>query len=82
MIDHIKALACGGADTPRNMQWQSIEAGKEKDAWERIGCKTKPTIKLAAISLDYYTGSKGGCYTYNKRAKKRYVDPSFCRDKS
>ena len=82
VIDHIKALACGGADTPRNMQWQSIEAGKEKDAWERIGCKTKPTIKLAAISLDYYTGSKGGCYTYNKRAKKRYVDPSFCRDKS
>jgi hypothetical protein len=82
VIDHIKALACGGADAPRNMQWQSIAAGKEKDGWERIGCKTKSTIKLAAISLDYYTGSKGGCYTYNKRAKKRYVDPSFCRDKS
>jgi len=82
VIDHIKALACGGADTPRNMQWQSIAAGKEKDAWERIGCKTKPAIKLAAISMDYYTGAKGGCYTYSKRAKKRYVDPSFCRDKS
>ena len=32
--------------------------------------------------MDYYTGAKGGCYTYNKNAKKRYVDPSFCRDKS
>ncbi|MEY3880549.1 MAG: hypothetical protein RIQ94_1345 [Pseudomonadota bacterium] len=70
VIDHIKALACGGADAPRN------------DAWERIGCKTKPSIKLAAISVDYYTGAKGGCYTYSKSAKKRYVDPSFCRDKS
>jgi hypothetical protein len=26
--------------------------------------------------------TKGGCYTYNKNANKRYVDPSFCRDKS
>ena len=82
VIDHIKALACGGADAPINMQWKSIESGKEKDAWERIGCKTKSTIKLAAISTDYYTGAKGGCYIYNKNAKKRYVDPSFCRNKS
>jgi hypothetical protein len=75
-------LACGGADAPRNMQWQSLAAGKEKDAWERIACKTKPSIKLAAISVDYYIGTKGGRYTYNKNANKRYVDPSFCRDKS
>lgn len=80
--DHIKALACGDADAPRNMQWQSLAAGKEKDAWERIACKTKPSIKLAAISVDYYIGTKGGCYTYNKNANKRYVDPSFCRDKN
>ena len=82
VIDHIQALACGGADTPRNMQWQSIASGKEKDAWEPRDCKAKPTIKLAAISMDYYTGAKGGCYTHNKNAKKRYVDPSFCRNKS
>jgi len=83
VIDHIQALACGGADAPRNMQWQSIEAGKEKDAWERIGCKSKPAIKTAAAAIPtyYYTGAKGGCFTYSKTARKRYVDPSFCRYK-
>ena len=44
VIDHIKPLACGGADSPENMQWQTVEAGKEKDAWERDNCslQTKP----------------------------------------
>lgn len=38
VIDHIQALACGGADAPSNMQWQTITEGKAKDKWERIGC--------------------------------------------
>jgi hypothetical protein len=38
VIDHIKPLACGGPDLPSNMQWQTIEAGKEKDRWERKDC--------------------------------------------
>lgn len=38
VIDHIKPLACGGADVPSNMQWQTIEEGKAKDRWERVGC--------------------------------------------
>ena len=39
MIDHVKPLACGGADDPSNMQCQTVEDGKAKDKWERIGCK-------------------------------------------
>jgi hypothetical protein len=39
VVDHIKPLACGGADAPSNMQWQTIEEGKAKDKTERIGCK-------------------------------------------
>jgi hypothetical protein len=35
MVDHIKALASGGADDPSNMQWQTVAAVKEKDKWER-----------------------------------------------
>ena len=35
VIDHVKPLACGGADSPANMQWQTIEDGKAKDAVER-----------------------------------------------
>ena len=38
VIDHIQPLACGGADVPSNMQWQTVSDGKEKDKWERRGC--------------------------------------------
>ena len=39
VVDHIIPLACGGPDTPENMQWQTKEAAKAKDKWERRGCK-------------------------------------------
>jgi len=39
VVDHIKPLACGGADAPSNMQWQTIEAAKAKDKVERAGCR-------------------------------------------
>ena len=38
VVDHIKALACGGEDAPSNMQWQTIAEGKAKDKWERKEC--------------------------------------------
>jgi hypothetical protein len=34
VIDHIKPLKRGGADTPSNMQWQTEGAAKQKDRWE------------------------------------------------
>lgn len=39
IIDHVKPLACGGADRPENMQWQTVDDAKDKDKWERKGCK-------------------------------------------
>lgn len=39
VIDHITPLACGGADAPYNMQWQTVYAAKAKDKWERRGCR-------------------------------------------
>jgi hypothetical protein len=38
VADHIIPLACGGADAPLNMQWQTVAEGKAKDKWERVGC--------------------------------------------
>lgn len=38
VVDHIRPLACGGADAPSNMQWQSVAAAKAKDRVERKGC--------------------------------------------
>lgn len=39
IVDHIKALACGGADEPYNMQWQTVRDAKFKDKYERKGCR-------------------------------------------
>jgi hypothetical protein len=39
VVDHIRPLACGGADSPSNMQWQTVAEAKAKDKVERIGCK-------------------------------------------
>ena len=39
VVDHVKPLACGGADAPGNMQWQITADAKAKDKWERVGCK-------------------------------------------
>jgi hypothetical protein len=36
---HVEPLACGGADAPSNMQWQTTAAAKAKDVWERRGCE-------------------------------------------
>jgi hypothetical protein len=34
VVDHVQALKHGGADAPRNMQWQTRAAAKAKDRWE------------------------------------------------
>ena len=39
VIDHVKALACGGPDAVENLQWQTVEDAKAKDKWERKECK-------------------------------------------
>ena len=41
VVDDIEPLCAGGADTPDNMQWQSIEDGKRKDKHERRLCAEK-----------------------------------------
>ncbi len=38
VIDHIDPIACGGADRPENMQWQTVAEAKAKDKWERKAC--------------------------------------------
>ncbi len=35
VVDHIRALECGGLDDPLNMQWQTFADAKAKDKTER-----------------------------------------------
>lgn len=37
VVDHIRPLACGGSDTPDNMQLQTVQEAKAKDRWEMTG---------------------------------------------
>ena len=39
VIDRVIPIACGGAEDPDNMQWQTLAEAKAKDRWERIGCR-------------------------------------------
>ncbi len=41
VVDHKVALACGGADDPSNMQWQTTADAKAKDRVERRGCGSR-----------------------------------------
>lgn len=38
VVDHIWPLCAGGADHPKNMQWQTVAAGKKKDREEAAEC--------------------------------------------
>lgn len=35
VVDHVTPLECGGADSPSNMQWQTVTDAKVKDKTER-----------------------------------------------
>ncbi len=39
VVAYRKALACGGADDPSNLQWLTVAEAKEKDKTDRKGCK-------------------------------------------
>ena len=38
VIGHVIPLACGGLDSPKNMQWQTMQEARAKDRWESVGC--------------------------------------------
>lgn len=41
VVDHVVAIACGGADAVENMQWQAVADAKAKDKVERKDCGKK-----------------------------------------
>lgn len=42
VVDHIQPLCAGGGpDQVSNMQWQTVEDGREKDKLERKMCRNK-----------------------------------------
>ena len=74
VIDHIKALACGGADDPSNMQWQSLAEGKAKDKWERDGCQVS-TSKTVVAEKSSKSASQQRRYNSHRGSSRIYVGP-------
>jgi hypothetical protein len=67
IVDHIKALACGGADDPSNMQWQTVADAAAKDKWERKGCSA--STKAAATETSAPESGKSGKYECGGKSK-------------
>lgn len=47
VVDHVIPLCAGGADDPKNMQWQTLKASYAKDTRERAYCRAHPLPKKA-----------------------------------
>ena len=52
VIDRVIPLACGGVEEPSNMQWQTIAQAREKDRWEKIGCRPGRKLVLPTPAVD------------------------------
>ena len=52
VIDRVIPVACGGAEDPSNMQWQTIAQAREKDRWEKIGCRPGRKLVLPTPAVD------------------------------
>ncbi len=76
IVDHVVPLACGGADGPSNMQWQTVAEAKVKDKVERQGCGLGP--RYPARSYQTRGGASGTVRVrgyYTKSGK--YVAPYY-----
>ncbi|WP_186289482.1 HNH endonuclease [Methylomonas koyamae] len=58
VIDHIEPLACGGADAPTNMQWQTTADAKAKDKWERSDCPGLMDVRGRRSSSGFFSKRK------------------------
>jgi hypothetical protein len=52
VIDRVIPVACGGVEDPSNMQWQTLAEAREKDRWEKIGCRPGRRLVLPTPAVD------------------------------
>jgi hypothetical protein len=53
VIDRVIPVVCGGAENTDNMQWQTLAEAREKDRWERIGCRAGRKLVLPGDSKSF-----------------------------
>ena len=50
VVDRVIPILCGGEEDPANMRWQTLAEAKEKDRWEKIGCRKGRKLVLPGAS--------------------------------
>jgi hypothetical protein len=53
VVDRVIPVTCGGAENAENMQWQTLAEAREKDRWERIGCRSGRKLVLPGESSSF-----------------------------
>jgi hypothetical protein len=64
VVDRVIPIVCGGDEDPSNMQWQTLAEAREKDRWEKIGCRKGRKLVLptesTSITESFATGELPG----------------------
>lgn len=50
VLDRLIPIFCGGAEDPANMRWLTLAEAKEKNRWEKIGCRKGRKLVLPGQS--------------------------------
>jgi hypothetical protein len=50
VVDRVIPIVCGGEEDPSNMQWQTLAEAKEKNRWDKIGCRKGRKLVLPTES--------------------------------
>jgi hypothetical protein len=78
-------LAAARTEITRREKVENERSRVEAAKRERAAARTQAALRARAYtpppsgaSRGYYTGPRGGCYTYSASGRKRYVDRSLC----
>lgn len=67
------------ASTRATVSSSKSKATSSSSKSKAVASSSKNTPRRSsAESRGYYTGPRGGCYTYSASGRKRYVDRSYC----
>lgn len=80
--EHGWAQYYGPDDQPAGYLYRASDAVRRSPPPDPPGSTwastTRSTKRRHHVDNGYYTGPRGGCYTYSASGRKRYVDHSYC----
>lgn len=75
------AITYNGRDgyaAERYLSTRRVTASRRQSGSSSGSSASGGSRRSSAEARGYYTGPRGGCYTYSASGRKRYVDRSYC----